>query len=77
MIKNLFLIKLDLGVKDAKFSQYSERLASASKDTTFRLWALDTGALQNRLDSHDYRANTVTVLLDAKRLALASTDRTI
>jgi WD40 repeat protein len=64
-------------VKFIAFSPNGRLLASASRDTTVRIWDLATGALHQTLQGHSDWIDAVVFSPDGRLLASASRDMTI
>jgi WD40 repeat protein len=64
-------------VNDVAFSPDGKLLASASRDSTVKLWDAGSGALQHTLEGHSDSVNDVAFSQDGKLLASASSDRTV
>lgn len=64
-------------VNSVAFSPDGRQLASASDDTTVRIWDTETGALQQTLEGHTDEVNSVAFSPDGRRLASASYDETV
>jgi WD40 repeat protein len=59
------------------FSHDSTRLASASYDSTVRVWDARSGKCLSTLEGHSYWVTSVVFSHDSTRLASASGDRTV
>ena len=59
------------------FSHDSTRLASASNDSTVRIWDASSGACLQTLEGHSGGVNSVAFSHDSTRLASASLDKTV
>jgi WD40 repeat protein len=59
------------------FSHDSARLASASYDSTVKIWDAHSGACLQTLEGHDNRVGSVAFSHDSARLASTSYDRTV
>ncbi|EMD59114.1 hypothetical protein COCSADRAFT_165333 [Bipolaris sorokiniana ND90Pr] len=59
------------------FSHDSTRLASASEDSTVKVWDTSSGACLQTLEGYRSWVSSVAFLHDSTRLALASDDRTV
>ncbi|KAH8731665.1 hypothetical protein GQ44DRAFT_585451, partial [Phaeosphaeriaceae sp. PMI808] len=64
-------------VSSVVFSHDSTRLASASRDSTIKIWDASSGACLQTLKGHSYWVNSVVFSHDSTRLASASRDSTI
>ncbi|RYP50301.1 hypothetical protein DL768_004154 [Monosporascus sp. mg162] len=64
-------------VNSVAFSHDSARLASASDDTTVKIWDAGSGACLQTLEGHNDSVNSVTFSYDSARLASASDDKTV
>ena len=64
-------------VSSVAFSPDGKILASASWDSTIKLWNFATGKQISILSGHQYEVNSVTFSPDGKTLASASDDKTI
>jgi WD40 repeat protein len=65
------------GVASVTFSPDGQRLASASYDSTVRLWDSQAGTLLATLEGHSSKVTSVAFSPDGQRLASASHDRTV
>jgi WD40 repeat protein len=64
-------------VTSVAFSHDSTRLASASDDSTVRVWDASSGTCLQTLEGHSHSVNSVAFSHDSTRLASASYDRTV
>jgi WD40 repeat protein len=64
-------------VNSVAFSPDSTRLASASRDSTVKIWDAHSGACLQTLKGHSQRVNSVAFSPDSTRLASASRDSTV
>ncbi|MBD2414213.1 hypothetical protein FACHB389_21380 [Nostoc calcicola FACHB-389] len=64
------------GVNSVIFSRNSSLIASASADTTIKLWRLD-GALVKTLSGHEDVVNSISFSPDSQIIASASQDKTV
>jgi WD40 repeat protein len=64
-------------VTSVAFSHDSTRLASASGDSTVKIWDVSSGACLQTLKGHSYGVRSVAFSHDSTRLASASDDRTV
>ena len=64
-------------VSSVAFSHDSKLLASASDDSTVKVWDVATGTLQQTLEGHSDWVNSVAFSHDSKLLASASDDKTV
>jgi WD40 repeat protein len=64
-------------VRSVAFSHDSARLASASSDSTVKIWDAHSGACLQTLEGHSDQINSVAFSHDSARLASASWDRTV
>jgi WD40 repeat protein len=64
-------------VSSVAFSHDSMRLASASWDTTVKIWDASSGACLQMLEGHSRSVSSVAFLHNSMRLASASKDRTV
>ncbi|USP74304.1 beta transducin-like protein HET-D2Y [Curvularia clavata] len=65
------------GVTSVTFSHDSTRLASASEDSTVKIWDASSGTCVHTLQGHSDAVMSVTFSHDSTRLASASDDRTV
>ncbi|KAF2742658.1 WD40 repeat-like protein [Sporormia fimetaria CBS 119925] len=65
------------GVSSVAFSHDSTRLASASDDSTLKIWDASSGACLQTLEGHSSYVRSVAFSHDSTRLASASFDRTV
>jgi WD40 repeat protein len=63
-------------VRCVAFSPDQNKLASASVDTTVRLWDVAIGELKQTLDGHTARVMSVAFSPDGRTLLSASSDKT-
>jgi len=66
-----------LSVNSVAFSHDSARLASASVDSTVKVWDAHSGQCLQTLEGHSNWVNSVAFSHDSARLASASVDRTV
>jgi len=64
------------GVNSVMFSRHSRLIASASADTTIKIWRLD-GSLVKTLSGHEDVVNSISFSPDSQIIASASQDKTI
>ncbi len=64
-------------VRSLAFSPDGQTLASASADTTLKLWSLTTGQLTRTLEGHTATVTEVVFSLDGETLASSSSDKTL
>ncbi|PQE14247.1 vegetative incompatibility HET-E-1 protein [Rutstroemia sp. NJR-2017a BVV2] len=64
-------------IRSVAFSHNSKLLASASDDTTIKVWDTATGSLQQTLEGHSGSVRSVAFSHDSKLLVSASVDTTI
>jgi WD40 repeat protein len=64
-------------VSSVVFSHDSTRLASASLDSTVKIWDASSGACLQTLEGHSYHVSSVAFSHDSTRLASASGDSTV
>ncbi|KAF5500023.1 Vegetative incompatibility protein HET-E-1 [Colletotrichum aenigma] len=64
-------------VNSVAFSPDGRQLASASSDTTVKLWDAATGQCQRTLEGHSSSVNSVAFSPDGRQLASASSDTTV
>jgi WD40 repeat protein len=64
-------------VNSVAFSHDSMRLASASDDSTVRIWDASSGACLQTLEGHSSQVNSVAFSHDSMQLASASSDSTV
>ncbi|PSN58949.1 hypothetical protein BS50DRAFT_682534 [Corynespora cassiicola Philippines] len=64
-------------VNSVAFSPDSQRLASASRDNTVKIWDPASGECLKTLESHEDWVNSVAFSPDSQRLASASRDNTV
>ncbi|KAF2785655.1 beta transducin-like protein HET-D2Y, partial [Melanomma pulvis-pyrius CBS 109.77] len=64
-------------VNSVAFSHDSKRLASASQDSTVKIWDASSGACLQTLKGHSNAVNSVAFSYDSKQLASASQDSTV
>ncbi|MGB7339294.1 MAG: protein kinase [Phototrophicaceae bacterium] len=64
-------------INDVQISPNNEIIASASTDSTVRLWNMETGALIATLEGHTAPVRTLDFALDGQSLASAGEDGTI
>ncbi|EOA82641.1 uncharacterized protein SETTUDRAFT_22619 [Exserohilum turcica Et28A] len=65
------------GITSVTFSHDSTRLASASEDSTVKIWDASSGMCVHTLQGHDDAVVSVAFSHDSTRLASASEDRTV
>jgi WD40 repeat protein len=65
------------GVSSVAFSHDSARLASASFDSTVKVWDVSSGECLQTLEGHSSGVSSVAFLHDSARLASASLDTTV
>jgi WD40 repeat protein len=64
-------------VNSVAFSHDSARLASASRDSTVKIWDASSGKCLQTLKGHNYSVDSVAFSHDSARLASASGDNTV
>ena len=64
-------------VNSVAFSHDSTRLASASRDSTVKVWDASSGECMSMLEGHSAPVNSVAFSHDSTRLASASDDNTV
>jgi WD40 repeat protein len=64
-------------VTSVSFSPCGGRIASASRDSTIKVWEASTGTCQSTLNGHDDLLRSVCFSPDGRHIASGSDDKTV